>query len=252
MLTLTERELALPFRYGLKKENSGLALRIRWRVLGQGERYPMNFGGTYRSPFAAPTWLNKEKLTALGFDTELAADSPDAGQYYRRQLPREVFLVLEYDGESYKKAVSRAEAHLKEQEERLLAKPDGKGLIKQVERAEESLAAERISASRLFVIDAGIDADRLRQQYANRTTHAIVKGSVRIQVQGRKKEATIVGRVSQVSIDSVNLPKHLRGPVDIIVEKDEKRHDNTRAPRYSVTVNYGQRLEPWLTELKGG
>src|SRR5512147_2934441 len=65
-LTLTQRELHLPYNWGFEKENSGIALTLQWRTLAEerevNDGAPMNFTAFGREP----NWLDKAKLTALG------------------------------------------------------------------------------------------------------------------------------------------------------------------------------------------
>jgi len=47
-LTLSQRELTLPWGWGMAKENSGMALRLNWRIIdagaGAGEYFDGGFG----------------------------------------------------------------------------------------------------------------------------------------------------------------------------------------------------------------
>ena len=54
-IILTERELNLPYRYGGSKENSGIALRVNFRVDGTSSDKYRYYGNDAR-------WLSKEKL----------------------------------------------------------------------------------------------------------------------------------------------------------------------------------------------
>lgn len=71
-LQLTERELSLPYyRAYNKKENSGLALRLSWKVapnFSEKNRYNRYSLSNYTSP----NWLTENKLKELGIDIEKA------------------------------------------------------------------------------------------------------------------------------------------------------------------------------------
>ena len=91
VLTLSERELWLASDWWLARENSGIALELRWRMPHEDyfrqAMYPM---------FAAPghNWLNKAKLATLGFDMSPPEDTPQVRRHYERLLPKDVLLVL--------------------------------------------------------------------------------------------------------------------------------------------------------------
>jgi hypothetical protein len=55
MIELTERELAMPYRYGRFKENTGLGLRIKCRL--ESDSY---YG--YGNCNGIPKWFTREKL----------------------------------------------------------------------------------------------------------------------------------------------------------------------------------------------
>lgn len=87
VLPLTERELSFPFAWGLEKENSGISLRLDWRMDGD--------------------WLNRAKLASLGFDVS------EPALIRGRQPPRDALLVLELDGQAYRAALAEAEQRAK-------------------------------------------------------------------------------------------------------------------------------------------
>ena len=147
LMTLTERELPLPFR--LYKENSGLALRIAWRA-------PGNSTGEYFDR-GNPGWLDAAKLKELGFKMEDTAGSTDKGNFSRPAIPKEVFIVLENNGEAYREAVQNAEADLAKKTAAQAANSGDKKLHDALQRAEDRLQHERITKSRLFAVDAGLD-----------------------------------------------------------------------------------------------
>jgi hypothetical protein len=75
-LELTERELRL---VRLGEENSGVALDLEWE------------GPRPRPPDAPAGWFDEAKLRELGFDP---------GQFSRASLPKDAFVVLEYQARS--------------------------------------------------------------------------------------------------------------------------------------------------------
>jgi hypothetical protein len=221
-LRLTERELSEPYSWGFGKENSGLAMGLRWRVLPASSDGQLDYGhGGYA---AEAGWLDRSKLTDLGFDLSrpVVADDP----HYDKVLPRDVLLVLEIDGDAYREALRRAEHPVDKPRS-----PQWAG----TKYAAEALERERRQNSRLFVVDAGLDQAVLRAKYPDRARHAIVQGQVRLGLAypSHGDARRLVGRVNDVSVGEVDVPIELR---------------QTIAPGagFEAVVNFGRRLEPWF------
>lgn len=229
---LSDRELGEPSGWGFESENSGIALRIRWRVLGK--RPDDDQAGKPYFPISSgpPEWLNSAKMAELGFDVSSIDGSSASRSRYSRQLPKEVLLVLELDGPAYHEMLARAEAYVERA-------ADGRN---QLER-------EKNENTRLFVVDAGLDADELREKYPSRSRHAIVRGTIRPWVVWDDSEAALAGHVSALSVSQVNVPLAYRAPFD----PQHRRSGRTGggAP-FTVTVAYGRRLEPWIVSASVG
>ena len=87
--------------------------------------------------------------------------------------------MLENNGEHYREALKRAKGLFESEEGSFKLNPGNKGLRDKFERAEKRLNRERISETRLFAIDAGLDSKELREIYKDRTRYVITKGLVR-------------------------------------------------------------------------
>ena len=179
-LMLTERELRLPYQYGFLEENSGIALKIKWRV---GHAAPYSPG--YYITREDVSWLNKEKLMTLGFDLSEPLTSHETRRRYEKMLPRGVFLVLEYDGDEYKKAIEKRKVELAEQHALLANNPGKEEFEERRKLAQERLLAEEQYNSRLFVIDVGVDKAALRAQYPDRSKYTILAGQVDLMVDDK-------------------------------------------------------------------
>ncbi len=182
-------------------------------------------------------------MESLGFDTSmLTAYSDRARTRYEKQLPREVALVLELDGPTYRRALELKT----ERTERELAKPVADKKIDEQRRttAREALEWERSLSSRLFVVDAGPDPIALRARYPDRTQYAVVRGEVTPVALGTAADRA-AGRVSGISVSSINVPLRLHN-----VFADAQMSGYGTAPRtpLEATVAWGRRLEPWLVE----
>lgn len=232
-LRLSQRELSIPHPWYGNRENSGLSLRPIWRVLVEDQARTSFYVSRYAGLGGAPTWLDRAKMEALGFDTRRG---------YDKQLPREVLLVLELDGPAYRRALELTTEHATRELARPVA-PEDKSAEERRKNAREALEWETSRSSRLFVVDAGLDADALRAKYPDRSRYAVVRGEVRRWDTGTPGRA--VGYISSVSVESINVPLRLR-KVFAGVQLSEYGQE-TKTPVEAV-VAWGRRLEPWLVE----
>jgi hypothetical protein len=236
---LTERELGLPHRYGFLKENSGIALNILWRM---GHKAP--YGPNNYDRWEHAIWLDKEKLETLGFDLSEPLTSEKARRYYEKMLPRDVYLVLEYDGDMHKQVIKRRKNELVERQALLTNNPEKEEFKKQVKHARDRLEAEEQFNSRLFVIDAGIDKAALRARYPDRTKYLIMAGQVDLHLN----EDSFKGHIRGLTIKSVNVPLDYHTILMPLMDQDSYRKQ-PEGPRYSVKLAIGQRLEPWVKDV---
>ncbi len=241
-LTLTQRELSLPFYWEPNDENSGLALQLRWRVR-IGKEKNSGSGTSYPGAHGTPDWLDKAKLMELGFDVSKAENIPEDRAYYAKLLPKEMLLVLELDGPAYREALEHARQHWQKQEALRAANVGKKEFEQRAKRAREQLDRDEPDNTRLFVIDAGLDATALRTRYPDRTRYAIVRGHVQPQAGGK------TGYVSGISIDEIHVPFTYRQVFEPMLRDVKRTQYGTSWPDkgYKVSVVYGKRFEPWIT-----
>lgn len=241
VVELTERELPLPYRYVSAEENSGLALRLVWRV--RGSRAVV---GDYFTSEPEGHWLTKEKLADLGFDVSADAREDAAKRRYFKLLPRPVFVALEYDGNAHQEALAQEQRALAEAEVLARENPDKEEFIERVKRAKESLTAEEAASSRLFAIDAATDKKTLRQRYPDRGRYLILPGEVKLMVTDK---GALSGYIAGLNGLTVNVPLEFRALFKPLETGDATYRYNQRPPRYSVRLAYGQRLEPWILHV---
>jgi hypothetical protein len=250
-LQLTDRELELPGSYEGRDgpEDSGLSLGLLWRTLtlppGDTSVADWNEFAIDRGPRAY--WLDSTKLSSLGFDVRTFAGRPEAEAFYRRQRPRVALIVLEMDGPAHRTAVDRVRRLAAHQEARRAANPDAPPAIEQLRNAGNRVSEEERDASRLFAIDAGFDREALRAAYPDRTRHAIVRGTIRIDVEWGDGPPLIVG-VIDTFIDDIHVPRQFRPVVDSVRPTFVRGRETLNA-RYAGQVAFGRRLEPWLMSL---
>ena len=245
LIELTERELSLPYR--IHEENSGLSLRMRWRVIGNVGDDSYNHWSYWRYP----AWFNAEKLKELGFNIVDANSSVETSERHKESVPRKVFVVLEYDGGLYKEALRRAEKGF-DKAGKALKMEGGEG-SNDFERAEKRLKRERVSASRLFAIDAGLDAGVLKEKYDDEARFIIVPGMVKRSYDYNDKKKEAVGYISKISVDNIHVPLEFRKALDSLLVEDESRRDEeyeSRPPRYRIELAYGRRFEPWIQSVR--
>jgi hypothetical protein len=230
-LQLTQRELQhSSWREG--KDSSGITLTLNWRI-EQADLNDSNFA-MYSNRWGIPGWLDRGKMAELGFDVDKFAGT--AADYVRRHKElqaREVLLVLELNGQTYQNHMQRSASYVEQTRKLLQASPANEELKRKAKNAEENYRYEQSQGSRLFVIDAGLDVQKLRTAYPDRAHYAIVHGLIRPATMQIKNESRIGGNIAEVHANSVNVPFAYRQVFN-------------NAEPYEVTVAFGKRLEPWL------
>jgi len=257
-LTLTERELALPA--ARQDEGSGLELSLvlthrapgmvrrtaRWK---RHELPPFDYG-----------WLDRTKLRELGFRIDLDPSEPDAPEHYEHAMARRAYLVVEYDGAAWKRWLADREKQLRELRRRV---EEGAALPGDLADARAMLALDRTMRSRLFPVDAGMDADALRRRYPDRRRFAVVAALLRPKVvQAEGGEPFMSGQIDNPVVRRVHVPRNLRRHLESFlphetweeIEERERRVGEAGwpspvPPRYQASMALGRRHEPWLVSV---
>lgn len=160
-LTLTERELSLPYNRGAQKEDSGISLSIDWRK-------PSGSDESYYSYNSQNIKITKGELLALGFEPFDKESS-----YWAES--RELYWALEFDGALYDAEVNKAE--MKYQASLVTYQEQPNDTNSQDEKeALKRLNREKKSNSRLFFLEAAKDYESLSSKYYARKNILIVKG----------------------------------------------------------------------------
>ena len=244
-LTLGERELRPPYVWEDRSEDSGVALALQWRVSGRDWNDTALYAGM-PGP-SEPEWLTPAKLRELGFDP--APPPSDTGRASYRSRSRRVLLVLELAGPAHARTIAWREARVRRAESRARALPDDADLAQAAENARRSLQEERQTASRLFVVDAGVDAGRLRARHPDRNRYAIVRGTVTLgwsrgQDRAWRSDAT----VGEIAIPRLHLS---RSQVTALGPAGRPRqHDEVAGPPFTAVGAFGRRFEPWVESLR--
>lgn len=191
---------------------------------------------------------SENKLEALGFADYLREVREKDNYTDVDMLEKPVLLVLELNGPAYQAQVERLKREVDEARE--LAKhsaklpPKDKQPQETLERKERELKQLMTRESRLYIVDAGLDKATLRATYPDTQRYAIVKATISpSHYYGNKPEGedaeAITGRVKEVLVDKIYLPRQWHS------EPLYKRNAH-----FSATVNFGQRLEPWISSLE--
>ena len=169
--------------------------------------------------YRAPTWLNSAKLRELGFECSVAADQPHAREHYQSTPAVLRYLVLEFDGGTAKRV----------------------GLSR---------------SSRLFVVDAGRDAQKLRARYPDSAHYAICRGVIKPFLKDRNRrenrplpQPRLAGRIQDLFPQEVFVPSVLGDRLQEFrhaPDRSAEKGDQNLVPRYAVTLSWGSRYEPWV------
>jgi hypothetical protein len=245
-LTLSQRELGIPWDWRVPRDNSGLVLGLNWRV-PDGSAVDYSYGG-YGYHGGTPEWLDEPRMKALGFDTAAVAENSEGRRRFERQLPREALLVLELAGPSWQQALERARTNAARHEAARLANADSKEFAEKAKRAQEQLKNEETRNSRLFAIDVGADRSALRAKYPDRGRYLILKATLRPRLETQDKKTRVTGYVSELAAQRINVPHALRQTLEPELRKPRRNGLDPDA-NFEATVAVGQRLEPWIDAI---
>jgi hypothetical protein len=242
-LTLTERELHLPF--ARQRDDGHLRLTLAIAIdAPPAARRAAPWRGQRLPDFDLP-WLDRTKLRELGVrvDDEPAAEEHGVDWGFERR----VFVVLELEGEAWRRWIAAREAEA-------AAAGD--------EDSEALLALDRTSRSRLVPVDAGLDPRALRERYADRERYLVLPAVASARWSRRGGAALdLVGEVRLVPACSVTVPASLRPlfeplvpseSIDEAVARERAAAPNgwpaPLAPRYRAVLSIGRTRAPWLVE----
>ncbi len=249
ILVLTERELPLA---SLHRESTGVSVRLRWDApLGD-----LDFPGFEARAAGPPEWFDREKLEALGFDCSVDLNHPDAEAFYRKTLPMEAYVVLEYDGEAWREYLSRLEERAVEEAR------EGEGEIE--ERLGEAIERVRLAErteSRLFAVDVGSDSRGLRERYPDRSRFLVARAAVGLVFERgpvgdeeSRRAPRLGGSIRRFTVGEIHVPAGVAAPLSDLAERAAGTPplpgEWEGPPRYEVTLRYGKRLEPWVESVR--
>ncbi len=237
-LWLSERELPNTMLKFLR--DSGVHLQIRWRNLART---------TTGVDDQSPAWLDEQKLTDLGFHPMYGMTPRD----YRAKLPldREVFMVLEYNGAAFTEAIRRAsQAVVKSASVPPAGTTDPGNTADQFAQSKERMLDETRDASRLFVVDAGLDPQQLQQMYHDSGKYIITRGVIGVEYVLEKGKLWPRGVLKFLHSWQLAVPLSLRKPLDHLLMQERDDETGEHLPQYQVQVVYGQDFDPWIEDIR--
>lgn len=221
-ITLTERELALPWTWESGPEDHGPELRLRFAWERRSE------------PQDARAWLTEGRLGEIGFDMLLPAGGPAAERFYGRMLPRLAWAAFERDGPAWR-AIARRRA----------VTADASGT-----RFDPDLG------SRLVPIDVARDAVTLIRRYAEQPV-VVLRVVVDVQYRNVPSSGPVVwGTIVRLVSDEVSVPQHLRSRLDGLPRRQPSSRreggapPDTPPPRYEVDLAVGRLGAPWIVDIR--
>lgn len=244
VLQLTERELRFRFWNWPEHENSSIDLHLSWRIPRASEQD--SYGIWYQDLH----WLQPAQLQELGFDVSGNMESDRDSQRVARQPSRRAWLVLEYDGPAYQDALEQARGDLQRATSLAEVNAGDAEFQQRLASAEDRVRREQQFASRLFLIDVGLDADALRERYPDRRRYVVVRGRLGIMVQGPEGHRRPVARVAGIEVDAIRVPHRYRDIVEPLSPEAERTYMKRQEPRFAATINFGRRFEPWIVDLQ--
>lgn len=171
VITLTERELEMPYRSRPEDEDPGVLLRISYDARSD--------------PLESRNWLSEQRLREIGFALDLPAGSPDAVAAYDHVPARLAWVAFEYDG---------PQAREIERRRALSASP---------------LPTRERMWSRLVPVDAAASFDVLRERYPS--GHLIMRAVIGLWYRTADSGGPIVhGHLRDVVPPQVAVPHRYR------------------------------------------
>ncbi len=240
-LLLTERELSL---YGQSHENSGMHLRLSWKTSHYDSKNKKRTG-----------WLHRDRLQALGFDTDLDPAHPEASDYYRRQAVKKAYIVFEFEGSAWDDWVAGNAEEIEKLEKKLAVaqEPHEKSSLESQIKWKHN---EKRRQSHLFAIDAGRDALTLRQRYPDKSRYMILEGVINMYHSRGWNPATskydtpyVYGVLQKVETPHINISKKFRSSFQGL-KSNYGRHRDKYHPRFEVRLSVGSRFLPWIQEVR--
>lgn len=230
-LTLTERELSLPYNSGVQKENSGVALSIKWRTSTANNETDYLYN-------SRDIQITKDELLALGFN-----HSDIKNNYWVES--RELYWAFEFDGDRHKTEIKKAESKYQTAVVSFKENPSEANSSKKKEYR-ESLEREKTTNSRLFYIEASTDYELLANKFSGKQNILIVRGLTKPYYDNHYNVYRL--QLKHLSVRNIMIPLEF---VEVLSKLKRVDKQDITPPRYAVDISWGNRLEPWVVNVNG-
>jgi hypothetical protein len=212
-LQMTERELHLPADDPEAAQNAALTFRLIWRVEDMGHTDFLT-----QQPSSTPvSWMTAQKAADLGIRS---------GRDLRWRSSVPAFLVLEFNGRAYARELKRA-----------------------CRNGESAVCTDvRNLESRLYVIDAGPNANALRQEYPDTAVYAIVGGIVTFATPSGSRLTATIGGMDVETIQSIE-PLRSRKTAP---SGEMQWYALSQAKSFVAEIAFGRRHELWNESVSFG
>lgn len=236
-MTLTQRELYPS--HDRHRENSSVQLRLLWQKGAKSSDCEKLY------PFSTDE-IPLEEMAALGFDVPAQLNEETAWRY-DRQLPRQVLLVLEFDGEKYQSQLAWAQRCLAQAEQTLSDAPGNSQLQEQVQYRQRELTELQTQRTRLYLTATGLDVKTLRDRFPDHERYLIIPAVVSPSAYSPVEGEWLAGGTVQNSLgrQAINVPHQWRSTL-----ADTLNDDSLKSPKFEVDIAFGKRLEPWIEDLR--
>lgn len=242
-LTLSERELRLPYNYGFTKEDSSARVSMNWTTpINQPINVDMN---QWRWQYNRRLQLNSTHFSSFQF--------PDCAEKTRLLQKRGGWVLLEFNGRSYTDYIAQAEQY-----HALIigltpatnTEWSEKELFEKRKQADAFLAAAKTDDSRLFIIDAAAERDLL--EVAQREYQTMPDSQVLIvpaelragyyRCDDKEKRSTEI-IIDSLAVESLHIPKNFAQ--DFLQNGEAKQKS-----KFTAQIFYGRLFEPWISSLR--
>jgi hypothetical protein len=216
-IELTERELPLQ---NVGQDNSGIDLKLNWTRPGS---------------LFVDAALNRARLEEVGFNFQVPAGKSGKDLAL---LPRVAYVALEYGGQAWEQYLQWTE----NEKQRSQTAPRGSVNAPNPER-------DRISKSRLCLVDASRSMSELRRRYPDQSKYLVVRAVLMARLEEVKDPQSGAG-ISPSGFVSEILPDFIHVPLPQGKLLSPLKPQTGQEPRYAVTLKYGRNLEPWVVSVR--
>lgn len=238
-LSLSERELQLPYNYGLANEDSSLRLSLRWAT-PSSEPISVDMDN-WRWQYNHQLQLSDDHFASFQF--------PDCTQKTSLRQKRRAWVLVEFNGQSYADYVAQVEQYhqlVMGLVPAVNTDLQEDALTRKRKEATDFLTTATRSNSRLYVIDAAAERELLMAVQRERAAHAkgqllIVPAELRA---GYYRCDKAEKRTTEVIIDKLAVDSFY------VSKQAAPGFSSTGTTKFNAEIRYGRLYEPWVNRLQ--